>query len=508
MICDTRPLPGPKADCANTRSSNPHLVSLPIVEHIPVEIGEDEQRDLAQLARNLLADEPALCDTAPFGSNVEAGLGPWPSLVLEDHSRIALFEGAGNTAYSYRALLLAGEGDQVVIGIRRSIAFEEYCRDVLRLGRAEILAPAPATGSLAVRCNKDSKLLNRIAERARANGGLNIVTYMGTGGIWALASRIAELSGGPVRVAAPPPRLTRRVNDKLWFSQRVEEVLGPRAMPPAQAVFNLAALAGQLAALSERYANVAVKLPDSASSAGNIVLDSRELRRRPRRTIRDILRRILRGLGWSGGFPLMVTAWEQPIIASPSVQVWVPRRGVGVPIVEGIFDQTIVGKIAAFSGAEASALPQRWQQRLAGEAARLAYLFQELGYFGRCSLDSILVGTDTSSAELHWVECNGRWGGVSIPMTLANRLVGDWIRHPPVIVERCDLKGPSRDIGTVLAELENDLFWLGRRSTGVVVLSPGPILEGTGFELMVIGDSVEAARAQAEAVAARLAAVT
>ncbi len=396
----------------------------------------------------------------------------------------------------------------MVIGIRRSIAYEEYCRDVLRLGRAEVLTPVPAMEPLAIRCAKDSKLLNRLAERARENGGLNIVTYMGTGGVWALAGEIAALFGGPVRVAAPPPRLTRRVNDKLWFSQRVEEVLGPRAMPPAQAVFNLSALAGQLAALSERYANVAVKLPDSASSAGNIVLDSAELRRRSRKTIRDILRRILRGLGWSGGFPLLVTAWEQPIIASPSVQIWVPRRGAGIPIVEGIFDQTIVGKTAAFGGAEASALPREWQQRLADEAARLACLFQELGYFGRCSLDSILVGTDTSRAELHWVECNGRWGGVSIPMTLANRLVGDWIRRPFVIVERCDLRGPSRDMSTVLAELENELFWPGRRSTGVVILSPGPISEGTGFELMVIDDSVEAARTHAEAVGARLTAVT
>jgi hypothetical protein len=93
-------------------------------------------------------------------------------------------------------------------------------------------------------------------------------------------------------------------------------------------------------------------------------------------------------------------------------------------------------------------------------------------------------------------------------MTLANRLVGDWIRRPFVIVERCDLKGPSRDMGAVLAELENELFWPGRRSTGVVVLSPGPISEGTGFELMVIDDSVEAARAQAEAVGTRLIAAT
>ena len=44
--------------------------------------------------------------------------------------------------------------------------------------------------------------------------------------------------------------------------------------------------------------------------------------------------------------------------------------------------------------------------------------------------DAILIGESLADARLHWIECNGRWGGVSIPMTLANRLTGDWARHP------------------------------------------------------------------------------
>src|SRR5690606_34224305 len=72
--------------------------------------------------------------------------------------------------------------------------------------------------------------------------------------------------------------------------------------------------------------------------------------------------------------------------------------------------------------------------RIAREAVLLASLFQQLGYFGRCSFDTILVGPDPATAEVHWAECNGRGGGTSIPMTLVNRLTGDWAETPLAVV--------------------------------------------------------------------------
>ncbi len=158
-----------------------------------------------------------------------------------------------------------------------------------------------------------------------------------------------------------------------------------------------------------------------------------------------------------------------------------------------------------FSGAAPSRLSPAWQERLARQAARIGCLFQELGYFGRCSFDCILVGGDETRAELHWVECNGRWGGVSIPMTLGNRLFGDWTCRPPVIIERCDLAWPRRTFAEVLDLLGGDLYRPGVRESGTVVLSPGRIEQGSGYELMVLGVTVEAARQQAERLAARLA---
>lgn len=81
---------------------------------------------------------------------------------------------------------MAGTGDQVVIGVPRNEAFEDYCAERLGLGRAEILYlySANGWGSLAARAAADEALIAQAALRARQAGGLNIVTYMGSGNVW------------------------------------------------------------------------------------------------------------------------------------------------------------------------------------------------------------------------------------------------------------------------------------------------------------------------------------
>jgi hypothetical protein len=483
------------------------MTDMPIVAHGDVALDAKERERLRHLANDLSADEPALSASGAFGPWVSPGLGPWPSLVIEDHSWITLFEERGDAAYSYRALLLAGDGDLVVMAPPRCLGFEDYCRNVLGLGHVEILTPAASAKPLALaqRCADDAVLVGRAANLARRSGGLNVVPYMGTGGVWMLARRVAKVAQVPVHVAAPMPRLTRRVNDKTWFTARVGEVLGTQAAPVSKAVYNLAALAGQVAALARQYRCVAIKIPDSASSAGNIIMESQDIREMALRHLRDTAASSLRSIGWQGAFPLMVTAWEEPILGSPSAQIWIPDRRDGLPVLEGLFDQMVIGPAREFGGAAESALPKPWRHRLAQESVRLACVFQELGYFGRCSFDSIIVGEDLATASLHWVECNGRWGGVSIPMTLANRLIGDWTRRPPVIIDRANLPGAPRSFDDVLAELDADLFKPGVRETGAVIISPSRLQDGSGYEIMVLGKTVAAAKAHAEDLAAGLA---
>jgi hypothetical protein len=480
--------------------------AIKIIEQVPVEPEAHERAHIEALARELRAVEPALRRAGTFGPRVASGCLPAPSVVVEDHSAITLFERTGDLAYSYRSLLLAGPGDLVIIGIPPDEAFENYCRDCLGLGRVEILRAEPGRPgrALMLRAAEDRALVARLASIARSAGGLNLVPYMGTGGAWKLAMRIAEEAGQPVRVAAGLPELVRRVNEKSWFAERVTELLGPRASPPAVTAHGFAALAARIKGFAKRHPSIAVKLPSSASSAGNLILDSSEMARLDLRRTAEAVRGRLKAMGWSGAFPLLVTAWERPIFASPSLQLWVPKPADGTPIVEGIFDQATTGATAIFSGAAPSALAEAWQLRAAREAARLATLFQALGYFGRCSFDAVLVGDDEKSAELHWVECNGRWGGVSIPMTLTNRLSGDWTLTPPVIFERAGLDGRPRAFDDLLKALSDDLYRSGSRPRGLIVLSPGRIEAGAGYEAMILETSVAAGLKRAGRIEERL----
>lgn len=463
---------------------------LPIIAHEQPHLSEQLRLAADRSAARLIAQEPRLSDGACFWPGVVSGLGDGPNLTLEDHSWIALFGPRADEAYGYRARLLAGEGDQVVVGIGRCAAFENYCQNTLGLGRVEILQPQPGRTmeALADRCIRDPVFLRRAAARARAEGGLNLVPYMGTGGIWCLAAEIAARAGVEVRVAAPPPRLTRLVNNKVWFARLVAELLGREAEPESDAAFNLAALTGKIAKLAARCASVAVKLPDSASSAGNIVLHAEEVTSRSLRDLRGDLARTLRLAGWRGTFPIMVTHWESPILGSPSVQLWIPARGEGETIIEGVFDQAVRGSQAVFRGASPTTLPPCWRQRLADQAACLGRLFQKLGYFGRCSLDAILVGETEDQARLHWVECNGRWGGTSIPMTLANRLVGDWASISFAVIEDENPGGRPWPIAEFLDDMRSALFGLNGSKRGAVVLSPSRIAEGSGYEFLLLAD--------------------
>jgi hypothetical protein len=191
--------------------------------------------------------------------------------------------------------------------------------------------------------------------------------------------------------------------------------------------------------------------------------------------------------GWDKSYPLLLCDWEGPVLASPSAQLWIPEKDEGLPRVEGLFEQELLGPNAAFCGARPTRLSAAWQERLAREAALLGLLFQEMGYFGRCSLDSILVGAEEDDATLHWIECNGRWGGTSIPMTLADRLLGDWQGAAIGVIDRGDIRCEPRPFSEFLSVFEGQLYSCNDDRLGAVVLSPSRLSLGRGYEFLVIG---------------------
>jgi hypothetical protein len=344
---------------------------------------------------------------------------------------------------------------------------------------------------------RDPACFARVARLARRTRGLTVVPYAGTSAAWILAGAIADRSGTPVRVAAPPPLLTRRVNDKLWFIRVVEELLGPRAEPPSYRAYGLAQLTERVHELARSVPRIGIKLPRSAGALGNVVLDVARLRRRSLSEIRAVLADLLGERGWRQRFPVLVSVWERPVLVSPSVQTWIPSRGLGPPIVEGVFDQELLGPTGEFGGCHPSTLPPAVCRRLAHEAGLLAVLFQELGYFGRCSFDAILVGERPERCAVHWIESNGRWGGTSLPMTLADRLVGDWRRMPFAALHRDDPGLRPRAFEAVLDALGERLF-TRERGSGIVLPSSAGLEDGKSLDVMALAPTPERARADVE----------
>lgn len=298
-----------------------------------------------------------------------------------------------------------------------------------------------------------------------------------------------------MNVATPPPRLAQRVNDKIWFAQRLREVISADAVPLTYSIFSPSALAARLRSLTDRYAQVAIKVPDSAGSVGNIMVRAEHLSQRSLKGISQHIQNILIGRGWEKRYPLLVGVWEHPVLDSPSVNFWIPRTELGDPVLECVFSQILTGPVGEFSGATPSRLASALLQQLTYEATCLAKYLQFLGYFGRCSFDSIIIGQSPETATIHWIECNGRWGGVSIPITVANKILVDWRGASPIIIQNTNMTLSPIRLSKAMSALKNHLLRPPEHLTCVIFLSPQNLLDGTGLNAMILEDTDDKADA-------------
>ena len=483
-------------------------LAIPIVEKIDVIVSRAELAQLKSLAQERIADEPDLSSIAHFGPLVCSGVESGPALIIEDRSELALSGTPEEWPLEYRLALLADGNDMLVLSGDQCPDFETYLTGLLGIGRLDVLiAKNPRPGQkypMPRRCAEQGEVLRHIAEVARGAGRLSIVTNVATGHVWNLARTIAGASGVSVFVAAPPPRLSRWVNDKLWFAERVRELFGHEAHPPSCSAFGPAALREHVVDAEHDCQPMVIKVPNSSGSAGNLVLAHEDMRDAHLPDLRSRLIRLLRSIGSGWHFPLMAEVWESPIVSSPSVQVWIPHRDERLPIVEGLFEQIVEGEEGEFVGATRAHLTSEWRERLAHQAACLAILFQEIGYFGRCSFDCIIAGNSYDAAKLHWIECNGRWGGVSIPMTFANRLGGAVSNSEIVIVQRDRFGVPPRPFRDVLSLFTDMLFTPGKAIEGIIPLTPAGFERGTGVHFMTIAGSLDRAKDMAKQALERI----
>jgi hypothetical protein len=238
--------------------------ALPIVARYSASISASENKRVKKNADRLSANEPALVLTSVFDAGVGSGLMEGPALLICDDREIALCDPEQSQIHEYRISMLAADGDMLLVSGGRNPSFEQYRNDVLGLGTLDVItlpdAPPDGLVPLATRCALRPDALDAIAAKARKAGGLTILPYMSTGSVWVLAAAIAERAGTLVRVAAPPPRLTRRINDKVWFARRDAEVLGAHAQPVFRSVYGPAALVGHVGRLARQAERVVIKV--------------------------------------------------------------------------------------------------------------------------------------------------------------------------------------------------------------------------------------------------------
>lgn len=401
----------------------PHPVIVPAAIST---LSRSDRSAICRLAGAIRAEQPKLGILPPFGPDVRIGFGDGRCVIIGDNGEIPLILQGRHSRLDYRMGFFAGPGDVVIIGGKSSAAFQAYQQSVtgvkgvryLNADPAEQL-PLRATPSI---CLRQPDVFRKLARLLDGGGSPVIMAHITTGTIWALAAELAAGLGKPVHVAGPPPRLSQAVNDKGWFGKVASGLLGRASVPQKRIAHSASALTRHVAELAKRWDRLFLKVPDSAGSLGNFSLATDHLRALAPRALHGFLTGYLARSGWTGRFPLLVEVFDLNVLSSPSVQLWIPRAGDGDPVVEGLFKQVLEGPGYSFSGAMQARFPAELEQRLAHQAQMLGQLFQELGYFGRCSFDAVLSGSSWHNAAVHWIECNGRWGGVSIPMSLVNRL--------------------------------------------------------------------------------------
>lgn len=430
--------------------------------------------------------------SAEYQNHIWRGGFDYPVLYLDDVSEIPfLVNIAGVEEYQHRARVRAGDDDLFAAVTPPVTGYEAYCRDGLGLGAPDLVRAEPSGTSLAVAsaCQRGGAF-DQIVARARETSGLLIHPYMSIEPVWELARRIASEASLRVEVIGPPPPVTWVANDKLRFGALVADVLGPEWIVRTESSKDPIELARHLREIGKSYPRVGLKRTRCASAMGNRVFQSRDLDTlgKSEGAVRDFLK----STEWRGDEHVLAVAWEDTD-RSPSTQTWIPPAGRGAPQVEGVYEQILEGAERVFVGSRPSALGAALDHELAEASRRVAAALQELGYVGRCSFDFLVVGEDT----LRFTECNGRWGGTSIPMSLVNRLKGT----PRTPYRAQDFVHP----GLVGARFEDVLAAVGDDGDRYVFYNVGP-LEGSGkLDVIALGDTqAEAERALEEELPRRL----
>jgi hypothetical protein len=468
---------------------------IPIVPHFEPQVSITQQEKVDRLAERLLLERPELAPPEIFRPFIPDTLHQAPSLHVDDLSAVSRLKPTRETSFFQdRARLRAGDDDVLLTCGSATEGYPDYCADFLGLGRPTWLHPVSPGGPLRVAeaAWEDRSVRRELVHRIRNKDLQYLHPHMGTLPIWELALLLGESSHHRFKVIAPTPEVTRWANDKVAFTETVTQLFGESAAPRSRHAWNESTLVSRMKELSEGCSFVGVKLPNSAGGDGNFVFDASDLQQRTAPEIQELVQSRI-GDRWSGKQPMLIDVWETDVLCSPSVQTWIPPQKDCSPVVEGVFVQATEGQEGVFVGSQPAQFPHALTQEIVDRSWLLAKLFQNVGYIGRCSFDLVLIGESLGSCHIEFIECNGRWGGTSLPMLLMNRLFNDWVNQP-YVVHLVQMPGLDRIPFSQLLDCLGDELYDRRTGKGQLILfNAARMKQYSSIPVVSLGDTWAAA---------------
>ena len=451
----------------------------------------------AQSIADELAEQWQLAEASrPYRPLSWDGDSSAPTLHLEDITGIPFVDGiSGVQEYQHRARVRADTGDLFAAGTRPPDGYEDYCQKQLALGDPGFLHVEGEDPMAVAQACHDPDVRRRLRDHARDAGGLLLHPYMAIESVWELARQLTDEADVPVSVVGPPPPVSWVANDKSHFSTLVEQTLGSQWLVDTRRSREPEQLAHALGELAEQCDRVGLKRTRCASAMGNVVFDAARLRGFSDDELLTTVHDFLSRTRWHHDEDVLVVEWCDTDI-SPSTQLWVPPKGQGLPILEGIYEQLLDGPEKVFLGSRPSTLPDAVDEAIGDASLQVCAALQQMGYAGRCSFDFIITGDLDGDFAAHFAECNGRWGGTSTPMHLVDRLVDNGER-PDYIAT--DYYLPESHLGMTFQEirtaLEDELYSPVTDSGRFVLYNVGPLQSHGKFDIISLGDDPEDARA-------------
>ena len=424
-------------------------------------------------------------------------------ICLDDFSEIPFLNDiVGVEEYQHRARIRCVSPACYVTVTPIDTDYDVYWSERLGLTNAPRVPVEPPAGqrlAIARGCLEESTL-DRLVSLIGAHKRVVIHPYMSIEPCWELARALHQTSPSinAAQVLGPPPPVTWVANDKGTFNEVVKAVLGPDWIPETRSANDAAGLAGHLEALSTLWPAVGLKRTRCASAMGNQVFDSSTLRGRPSEEIERRVAEFLARTEWTPGETVLAVAWETAAV-SPSTQCWIGSGADGVTC-EGVYEQILAGDRKVFVGSRTSTLPDDVDRTLRQAAYWISLALQELGYVGRCSFDHLVTGDPEGDYQVRFTECNGRWGGTSLPMALVERVAPHYQPAPgrfdPYRAQDVTFPGlAGACFGDVLELMGDELYDPSTRKGRFIFYNVGPLGRFGKFDVVALGATPEQADA-------------